>query len=85
MTRIEDAYRRIFKTIQLKIVFTIELIELSGGLAFATTSSRGTNLIFESGEIFPEENRELFVFKKETGNWKIGYQALVFHVPISSF
>ena len=40
-------------------------------MAFAVTSSKGTTLIKAIGETIPEANRELFVFEKVNGEWKI--------------
>ena len=40
-------------------------------MAFAVTSSKGTTLIRATGDTIPEANRELFVFEKVDGNWKI--------------
>ena len=40
-------------------------------MAFAVTSSKGTVKIHANGMEVPEANRELFVFEKEEGEWKI--------------
>jgi uncharacterized protein (TIGR02246 family) len=68
---IKGAYDFVFSQIQLNIEFFIEEIVIEGNLAFATTSSKGTTLIHANGQTVPEENRELFVFEKTEGNWKI--------------
>ncbi len=65
------SYEFIFSQIQLNIEFFIEEILVEGDFAFATTSSKGTTLIHATKETVPEENRELFVFEKTDGNWKI--------------
>lgn len=65
------SYEFIFTQIQLSIEFFIEEIEIEGNLAFATTSSKGSVLIHATGDNFPEANRELFVFEKVDGVWKI--------------
>lgn len=65
------SYEYIFSQIQLTIEFYIEEIEVEGNLAFATTSSKGSVLIHATGDTFPEENRELFVFEKIGDEWKI--------------
>jgi uncharacterized protein (TIGR02246 family) len=65
------SYEFIFSQIQLTIEFFIEEIEVDGNLAFATTSSKGTVLIHAINESVPEANRELFVFEKIAGEWKI--------------
>jgi len=68
---IKGAYDFVFSQIQLNVEFYIEEISIENNMAFAVTSSKGTTLIHANGEIIPEENRELFVFEKEDGTWKI--------------
>ena len=65
------SYEFVFSQIQLNIEFFIEEIEVEGNMAFATTSSKGTVKILANGMEAPEANRELFVFEKVEGNWKI--------------
>lgn len=65
------SYEFIFSQIQLNIEFYIDEIVVDGDFAFATTSSKGTTLIHANGQTVPEENRELFVFEKIDGAWKI--------------
>ncbi len=68
---IVKSYEYIFSQIQLNIEFYIEEIVVENDLAFATTSSMGTTLIHATGDTIPEANRELFVFEKINGDWKI--------------
>ena len=65
------SYEFVFSQIQLNIEFFIEEIEVEGNMAFATTSSKGTVNIRANGAEVPEANRELFVFEKVSGEWKI--------------
>jgi len=65
------SYEFIFTQIQLNIEFFIEEIEVEGNMAFAVTSSKGTVKIHANGVEAPEANRELFVFEKVNGDWKI--------------
>lgn len=65
------SYEFIFSQIQLNIEFFIDEILVEGDYAFATTISKGTTLIRATNQTVPEENRELFVFEKADGNWKI--------------
>ena len=65
------SYEFIFTQIQLNIEFYIDEITVEGDFAFAVTSSKGTTLIHATGETIPEANRELFVFEKVNGEWKI--------------
>ena len=65
------SYEFVFSQIQLNIEFFIEEIEVEGDMAFAVTSSKGTVKILANGAEAPEANRELFVFEKVNGEWKI--------------
>lgn len=65
------SYEYVFSQIQLNIEFFIEEIEVEGNMAFAVTSSKGTVKIHANGVKVPEANRELFVFEKVDGEWKI--------------
>lgn len=65
------SYEFIFTQIQLNIEFYIDEITVEGDFAYAVTSSKGTTLIHATGDIIPEANRELFVFEKVNGEWKI--------------
>lgn len=65
------SYEYVFSQIQLNIEFFIEEIQMEGNMAFAVTSSKGTTLIHANGQTIPEANRELFVFEKVNGEWKI--------------
>lgn len=65
------SYEYVFSQIQLNIEFFIEEIQVEGNMAFAVTGSKGTTLIHATGDTIPEANRELFVFEKVSGNWKI--------------
>lgn len=66
-----QSYEYVFSQIQLNIKFFIEEIQVEGNMAFAVTSSKGTTLIKAIGDTIPEANRELFVFEKVNGEWKI--------------
>lgn len=69
--KILASYTFIFSQIQLNIEFHIDEIIVNGDLAFATTTSKGNTLIRATQATIPEENRELFVFNKINGEWKI--------------
>lgn len=69
--QVKEAYKFVFSSIQLHIEFFIDDINVDGNYAYARTSSKGTTLIHATGQIVPEENRELFVLHKENGDWKI--------------
>lgn len=65
------SYEYVFSQIQLNIEFFIEEIVVEGHMAFAVTSSKGTVKINANGVEVSEANRELFVFEKVNGEWKI--------------
>ena len=71
LAAIERAYQFVFSQIKLNIQFFIDEIEIHGDLAFARTISRGNTDVLAAGINVPEENRELFILKKEAGSWKI--------------
>ncbi|WP_375560680.1 YybH family protein [Bernardetia sp. OM2101] len=69
--QVKAAYQFVFSNIKLSIEFFIDEIEIVGQYAFVRSTSKGSTLIHATGDTIPEENRELFVLKKENGNWKI--------------
>jgi uncharacterized protein (TIGR02246 family) len=68
---VQTAYDRIFQTITLNLVFTIQEIVEMGDLAYARTSSAGRTKIHADDKVVKEGNNELFIFRKEQGQWKI--------------
>ena len=68
---VRAGYRQVFETIQLNVAFTIHEVELLGDTAWARTSSAGRTRILAAGVEVAEGNNELFIFKKEDGQWKI--------------
>ena len=76
-----EFYDYAFSLLQLTLEFQIELEEITvmGHFAYATTTSTGTRLIRETGEIVPENNRELWLFEKIEGQWKIA--RYMFNIP----
>lgn len=69
--QVKGAYTGVFSMIKLSIEFFIDEIKVDGDHAFACTTSRGSTLIHATGENVPEENRELFVLRRDGGEWKI--------------
>ena len=65
------SYKFIFSQIQLNVEFIIDEIQIENDLAFAVTRSKGSTLIHATKDTIPEANRELFVFKKIDGQWRI--------------
>lgn len=65
------AYENVFKAIQLLVTVKIEEIIIRDDIAFARTLSNGITLIHATGEKTPEENREFFLLRKDSGEWRI--------------
>ena len=65
------AYQAIFGAIKLDVAFTIDDVSVDGDTAHALTRSDGTVTVLADGTTTPEENRELFVFGRRDGEWKI--------------
>jgi len=69
--QVKDTYQYVFNNFSYTLQFSIIGIEVSGNYAFARSTSKGSFIIKASGQTVPDENRELFVFEKVDGNWKI--------------
>jgi uncharacterized protein (TIGR02246 family) len=69
--QVKATYEYVFKAIKLDINFTIDDIAVNGNQAVVRSTSKGTALVNANGQSAPEENRELFVFQKVGGQWKI--------------
>lgn len=69
--QLKASYDHVFSIIKLNIKFTIEEVVVSGNYAFAKTLSRGKVTVLQPNITQSEENRELFVFRKDEGAWKI--------------
>lgn len=68
---VKAAYDNVFKAIDLEVVFTTHEVTVLGDTAWARTSSAGKTRIHANNVVVTEGNNELFVFKKENGQWKI--------------
>ena len=68
---VRAGYAHVFATIKLNIRFAIHEVEVAGNWAWARTSSAGATRILASGMQVQEGNNELFVFRKEDGDWRI--------------
>lgn len=69
--QVKGTYQYVFENFDYDLQFTILDIEVHGNTAYVRSTSKGSFLIKESGQTLPDENRELFVFEKEKGEWKI--------------
>jgi len=68
---VRAGYRQVFDTLKLNIAFEIHEIEEMGDSAWARTSSAGRTRILAAGVEVTEGNNELFIFRREGGEWRI--------------
>lgn len=68
---VRTGYEQVFATIKLDVRFTIHEVEEAGDYAWARTSSAGRTTILAAGTQIAEGNNELFIFRRENGEWKI--------------
>jgi uncharacterized protein (TIGR02246 family) len=69
---LREGYAGIFSSIRLSVTFTIdELVAASDSVAYALTRSNGTQVVNATGAESAESNREVFIFAREDGSWKI--------------
>ena len=68
----QHAYEQIFAAIALEVTFTVDELTVAGDdVAYALTRSNGTQLNRATGETTAEANREIFIFHRIDGAWKI--------------
>jgi ketosteroid isomerase-like protein len=68
---VRAGYEQVFATIKLNIRFEIYDVEEAGDWAWARTSSAGRTRILAADAEITEGNNELFVFRRERGEWRI--------------
>lgn len=68
---VRAGYEQVFATIKLDVRFEIHEIEETGDGAWARTSSAGRTRILAAGAEVTEGNNELFIFRREGGEWRI--------------
>ncbi len=68
---IVGSYRQIFEAIKLDIAFETDDLSVDGDVAHVVTRSQGYVTVRADGATAPESNRELFVFTRREGEWKI--------------
>jgi uncharacterized protein (TIGR02246 family) len=68
---IKGSYTYVFSLLTPTIEFTIDEVVFVGKAAYVTSISKGTSLIKANNQTVPEINREMFLFEKENGQWKI--------------
>lgn len=69
--QVKGTYQYVFDNFRYNLEFTIGEIVVNGNTAFARSTSKGSFTIKASNQTVPDENRELFVFEKVNGAWKI--------------
>jgi uncharacterized protein (TIGR02246 family) len=69
---IQGWYETFFKATKMDVEFTIdEVVVASDTVAYAMTRSHGTQTVLARGAASPESNREVFIFSRADGTWKI--------------
>jgi uncharacterized protein (TIGR02246 family) len=68
---VRAGYEQVFASIKLAIRFDVHEVEEAGDWAWARTSSAGRTTLLSAGIEVNEGNNELFVFRRESGEWKI--------------
>ena len=68
---VKAGYEHVFSNIKLDVSFTVHEIEALGDLAYGRTTSAGKTRILAANTTVNEGNNEVFIFKKEHGQWKI--------------
>ena len=67
-----DCYKGFFSMLKFNVEFEIlEAHALTPELGFARTTSQGTTTLVQGGQVNQEKNQELFVMRKERGEWRI--------------
>ncbi|MCJ7798012.1 MAG: nuclear transport factor 2 family protein [Thermoleophilia bacterium] len=68
---VRTGYKQVFETLKLNIRFEVHEIEEAGDWAWVRTSSAGRTRILAAGVEVTEGNNELFIFRRESGEWRI--------------
>lgn len=68
---VRAGYKQVFETLKLNIRFEVHEIEEAGDWAWVRTSSAGRTRILAAGVEVTEGNNELFIFRREGGEWRI--------------
>lgn len=68
---VRAGYQHVFDTIKLNIAFDVHEVQEAGDWAWARTSSAGRTRILAPDVEIAEGNNELFVLRREEGEWKI--------------
>jgi uncharacterized protein (TIGR02246 family) len=69
--KVAESYKELFKSVSIELSFQIDEVVIRNDLGYARTTSKGSIKLLKDNKTIPEGNRELFIFKKEKGSWKI--------------
>jgi uncharacterized protein (TIGR02246 family) len=69
--QVKGTYQYVFDNYKYTLQFSVIEIVVNGNTAFARSISKGSFVIKASSQTVADENRELFTFEKENGQWKI--------------
>lgn len=69
--QVMQAYRHVFRALDLNVAFHIKEIVLRGEIAFVRTVSDGKISLLKENKTILNDSRELFVVKRINGDWKI--------------
>jgi uncharacterized protein (TIGR02246 family) len=70
---VKGTYQYVFDNFTYNLKFAVLEVIVNGNTAFARSTSKGSFVIKSSSQTVPDENRELFVFEKLKGEWKIAH------------
>jgi uncharacterized protein (TIGR02246 family) len=69
---LRESYKGFVQALKMDVTFSVdEVVVASDTIAYALTRSNGTQTIIATGDQRPESNREVFLFSKQDGQWKI--------------
>lgn len=68
---VKGTYQYVFDNFTYNLKFSVLEVVVNGNTAYALSTSKGSFVIKSSSQTVPDENRELFVFEKVKGEWKI--------------
>ena len=68
---VQARYQKGSQTVKVNVVFTIHEIVEVVDLAYGRTTSAGQQEVLATHKISREANNELFIFRREQGQWKI--------------
>ena len=68
---IRRSYETNFDLIRLDVEFTLDGLVVDGDIAYGHTRSGGTITMLASDDTVPSSARELLVFARRSGEWKI--------------